>query len=761
VAIDLGRLLPGRIGGLENAFRGILDGLLARHAQNLEFTPFTSAACAGTLPAHPAVAAPVPLPAGREGEILARELPGHDVVWYPFMFLAPARPPIPAVVSIPDLQHDAHPEFFGREELTARIRRLRNATARAARVLTISEFSRRHLQRVYRLADDRLVVTPLDCGPAFHVPADPAARERLARRLALPANYCLFPANGWPHKNHRTLFRALALCRADAGGPLHAVLTGAADAVDRLAAEARAAGVADLVHHLGFVDDRDLPHLYDGAAMLAFVSLFEGFGIPLVEAMRRGTPILASDTTSVPEVVGDCGLLVDPLDPEAIAGAMREIRAHPAAARARAARGRERAESFSFDAAADAVCAALEAAAAQPAVVPAAARRPKVFVVTPSFNQGRFLRATIDSVLAQDYAEIDYFVADGGSTDDSVAILQSYGDRVRWVSGPDGGQAAAIHRAWRETDAEIVAWLNSDDVYLEGAVRTAVEHLESHPEQSMVYGKAWYIDVDGHRTDPYPTRQPFDRQALAGDCFICQPATFLRREVFQAVDLPDPALQYCMDYDLWIRLSAHFEIGALDRFLAASRMYPENKTLGQRDAVYREIIAVAGRHFGTVHDSWRRGYRSYRFRRTLRRCLWFVPERLLLEAHLALQGYRTRPPPPSPFADGWVGRRTSVRVEPAAGSAVTIRGESPAWPFLVPLRITVWCEGVRLQGQTIARRGPFALRFRLGNRRLAPVDLVVEANRAFVPAARGMWADDRQVAFRLIGVDTSEAAEAG
>jgi glycosyltransferase involved in cell wall biosynthesis len=378
-----------------------------------------------------------------------------------------------------------------------------------------------------------------------------------------------------------------------------------------------------------------------------------------------------------------------------------------------------------------------------------------VFIVTPSFNQGRFLRATIDSVLTQDYPEIDYFVADGGSTDDSVAILRSYGERVRWVSGPDGGQSAAINRAWRQSDAEIVAWLNSDDVYLEHAVRSAVDYLEAHPEESMVYGRAWYIDVDGQRLEPYPTRQPFDRRALAGECFICQPATFLRREVFQVVDLPDPALRFCMDYDLWIRLSARFEIGALDEFVAASRMYPENKTLGQRDAVYREIIAVARRHFGSVHDSWLRGYRSYRFRRALRKCLWFVPDRMLLDAHLALQRFRRRPDPPEPYADGWVGRRASVQLNPAAGGEVTIRGESPAWPFLVPLRIAVTSGGVRLHRQTIVGRGPFALRFRLDNRRLAPVRLVVEANRAFVPAERGMWADERELAFRLVGIDSA------
>ncbi len=233
----------------------------------------------------------------------------------------------------------------------------------------------------------------------------------------------------------------------------------------------------------------------------------------------------------------------------------------------------------------------------------ARARRPKVFVVTPSFNQGRYLRETIESVLRQDYPNLDYFVADGGSSDDSVEILRSYGERLRWTSGPDGGQAAAIARAWASSDAEIVAWLNSDDTYLDGALTAAVDHLLAHPEAAMVYGQAWYTNAAGRQMRPYPTRS-FDRKNLAAECFICQPAVFVRREVFQVVDLPDPQLRYCMDYDLWIRIAQHFEISLMERFLATSRLHSDNKTIGQRGPAIREAVQVSRRHFGSVHPNW-------------------------------------------------------------------------------------------------------------------------------------------------------------
>jgi glycosyltransferase involved in cell wall biosynthesis len=227
----------------------------------------------------------------------------------------------------------------------------------------------------------------------------------------------------------------------------------------------------------------------------------------------------------------------------------------------------------------------------------------RVFVVTPSFNQARYLRATIDSVLAQDYPRLEYFVADGGSTDGSVEILRSYGERLRWVSRPDGGQAAAVADAWGASDADVVAWLNSDDLYLPGAVRRAVEHLEAHPEAGMVYGKAWFVDELGEKLREYPTR-PFDADRLRTECFVCQPATFLRRSVFERIGLPDRELRYCMDYDLWIRLSRDFEMSYLEEFLACSRVHEETKSQRELSAVFAEIVRVTARRYGVAPRNW-------------------------------------------------------------------------------------------------------------------------------------------------------------
>src|SRR5215213_9072825 len=124
--------------------------------------------------------------------------------------------------------------------------------------------------------------------------------------------------------------------------------------------------------------------------------------------------------------------------------------------------------------------------------------QPLVSIITPSLNQAAFIGAAIESVLAQDYAQIEYLVVDGGSTDDTLEILRRYGDRVRWISEPDAGQADAIDKGIRLTHGEILAWLNADDLYLPGAVARAVAAFAEDANRALVYGQAQDIDMHGH-----------------------------------------------------------------------------------------------------------------------------------------------------------------------------------------------------------------------------------------------------------------------
>lgn len=228
---------------------------------------------------------------------------------------------------------------------------------------------------------------------------------------------------------------------------------------------------------------------------------------------------------------------------------------------------------------------------------------PLVTVVTPSLNQGRFIAETIESVLGQDYPAIEYLVMDGGSTDDTVRVLRSYGARLTWVSEPDGGQAAAINKGWRRSKGSILAYLNSDDTYLPGAVRHAVAALEASPGAGAVYGEGYHVDEHGRVIERYPT-EPFSLERLTETCFICQPTVFLWRQTVERVGYLDEALQYCMDYDLWIRAARVASFTRVEEYLATSRLHADTKTLSQRVRAHVEILRTVQRHFGRVPPSW-------------------------------------------------------------------------------------------------------------------------------------------------------------
>jgi glycosyltransferase involved in cell wall biosynthesis len=229
--------------------------------------------------------------------------------------------------------------------------------------------------------------------------------------------------------------------------------------------------------------------------------------------------------------------------------------------------------------------------------------KPLVSIVTPSYNMARYLRETIESVLAQDYPHIDYIVMDGGSTDGTLAILEQYQDRLRYVSAPDSGAADAINRGFEMSQGSILAWLNADDVYLPGAISKAVRHLITKPDLGAVHGEANWVDGEGKIIGRYPTR-PCVAAELSQDCCVCQPACFFRREAFQVAGGLDPALNSAFDYDLWIRMAKQIRFGFIPSYLAGSRMHEANKTLGQRDAVFRESFRILKCGYGYIPFSW-------------------------------------------------------------------------------------------------------------------------------------------------------------
>jgi glycosyltransferase involved in cell wall biosynthesis len=236
---------------------------------------------------------------------------------------------------------------------------------------------------------------------------------------------------------------------------------------------------------------------------------------------------------------------------------------------------------------------------------------PLVSIVTPSFNMGGFIEETIRSVLDQDYPNIEYLVVDGGSTDGTLDILKRYEGRLKFVSEPDRGHTDAVNKGFQWSRGSIFTFLNADDTFLPGAVTAGVQALADHPEAGVVYGDAWFIAEDGSRTAAYPV-EPFDAKKFERRCFICQPAAFIRREVYSSSGMLDPERHNALDYDLWIRIAQRYPMKKIDKFLANSRIHQGSKTVYQMGSAILAGIEVLQHHYGYVPYNWLYGYCHYR-----------------------------------------------------------------------------------------------------------------------------------------------------
>ena len=228
---------------------------------------------------------------------------------------------------------------------------------------------------------------------------------------------------------------------------------------------------------------------------------------------------------------------------------------------------------------------------------------PLVSVITPSYNQAAFLEQTIQSVLKQDYEPIEYILVDGASEDSSLEIINRYADRLSWwVSESDSGQAEAINKGLVRAAGDIIAWINSDDIYLPGAVTQAVELMNLNPEIALVYSDAVTIDAHGQPLN-FLSFGDWSLPDLAAFRIICQPAVFMRREYLLKAGCLDPSYHFLLDHNLWVRIAMLAGIkhaspqymraqpggnGQYSGLWAAARHHPGAKNVAQPSAFAKE-----------------------------------------------------------------------------------------------------------------------------------------------------------------------------
>ena len=236
---------------------------------------------------------------------------------------------------------------------------------------------------------------------------------------------------------------------------------------------------------------------------------------------------------------------------------------------------------------------------------------PLVSIVIPSFQQGSHLRDCIESVASQGGCDVEIFVFDSESDDDSASVLNELGGSAQIFIERDLGQAHAINKGLSRCRGEIIGFLNSDDVLLPGVLRKVIDYWISNPLTDLLYGKARYINRDGEVIGDYHT-QDWNWEKFQGECFICQPAAFWSRRIMDKIGFLDQKLHCSLDYDYWLRIvQTGGVVEQIDEYLACSRDYPETKTRSLRGRVFIENVQISLKRLGYVHSFWISQYMDY------------------------------------------------------------------------------------------------------------------------------------------------------
>lgn len=232
----------------------------------------------------------------------------------------------------------------------------------------------------------------------------------------------------------------------------------------------------------------------------------------------------------------------------------------------------------------------------------------KVSIITPSYNQARFIERTIRSILDQGDADIEYIVMDAQSTDGTLDILRKYSEQIIWKSESDRGQSDAINKGLAMATGDILAYLNSDDTYAPGAIRKVVEFFQTHPEKKWVYGRCRIIDEHDREIRKPITfyknllSRRYSYSRLLTENFISQPATFWKRELLTEIGYFNEDEHLCMDYDYWLRIGQQYPAGVIDQYLANFRYYASSKSGSTIDKMFQDELRLA-RQYGKQYPA--------------------------------------------------------------------------------------------------------------------------------------------------------------
>ncbi len=377
-------------------------------------------------------------------------------------------------------------------------------------------------------------------------------------------------------------------------------------------------------------------------------------------------------------------------------------------------------------------------------------------IVTPSFNQGRFIRATIESVLEQDYPRIEYIVMDGGSTDETADVVAEYSDRLTWISEADRGQSHAINKGFQMASGEVVAWINSDDVLFPGAVGRGVAALQANPHFGAVYGEGSLMDEGGRITGRFPATEPFNLWKLVHVWdYVLQQSVYFRKSTLDEVGYLDEDLNWSLDWDLLIRIGCRYDLGYIPEEMGALREYDAAKSFSGGRRRFRELVETLRRH---GRHRYPPGYFVYGLDTYQEIVTRFFARRLPASISGGLNSWLSRTAhariarvlreAQGVYAGGWATARIEWML-PTSHRRIRIRGNLPELADLQGQSLRVSVDGVEIGHRTLDF-GDFELVLDLPEPRPDMHPLVlIEADRSTPAAAIGLLSEQRPVSYVL------------
>ena len=615
---------------------------------------------------------------------------GPALYFSPMLVIDPPSVGLPTVVNIPDLQHEFFPAYFDAATLAMRRVHFPLSARRAAAVLTHSGHARDTIIEKFKVPANKIHGIQLAAGDEFRAAPVPARVQAFREKYQLPEKFGFFPANFWPHKNHATLFEALAIYRKQHGEPPLIALSGfSAGQAGPVEAAIKQHGLQDSIRILGYLDRAEIPLAYQAAQFLVFPSKFEGFGIPVAEAMAAGCPVVCSNIPSLSEFTGDGAITCDPDDAEAFAAGMHQLMTDPAEISRLVERGRQRSAELTWKRTAELSYGVLREVWERWHAQPRAAVVRVPWPPVPGAESWQLPPAEPASILqftATNEGEVDHTASARFAANGLDALLAPHGDGAE----------------------------RFDLLRLKSADSIALSRLRVGPALAPDL-RAWLAR--------HPRATPYEivlRVATSGMTAV-DDALLPQAETAATARPPLSARE-------GLRLSTKY-FGEIDPGWLRAAGEASAKTLP-----FVGRWRPAQRRVGRLASAWHHLRLTGKLPPGISRAL------------IA----KLRPPSAAaPTADGWIGRRGEVMLRPAADGNLRLRLELPPWPMRRPPELSI-----RLGRRTLYRgilRQPgiyaFCWGWPVGEE---SVRLRLISSAVCIPAEHGLGSDARELSVRVL-----------